>query len=243
MRILSIDTSARAASVAIADGARLAAGLWLEHGKTHSQALMPCIETLLSLADVKISDIDVFAAVTGPGSFTGLRIGVTTTKAMAYANNANLAGVTSFECLAYNLLAFENWLLCPVIDAGNNQVYCQMFRTDGAALEKVCDGAAADVGELARGLRREASGRGVVLNGDAAKKYAGYFRSELEGVDVICAPERDLHSDAASAALLVGGETERGIVSRLETPFSLTPDYMRESQAERLRKEKEQINR
>ncbi|MCL2163693.1 MAG: ribosomal protein S18-alanine N-acetyltransferase [Oscillospiraceae bacterium] len=238
MKIFSIDTSGMAASVAIAADGRLAGGLWLEHGKTHSQTLMSCVEALLATTEVELPDIDVFVAVNGPGSFTGLRIGVTTIKALAYANCAKVAAVSTFECLAFNLLAYTDRLLCSMIDARNNQVYYQMFRTDGASLEKVCDGDVVNVGVMVQKLREAAAGSGVVINGDAAKGYLDFIKGELGESDVVCAPERSLYTDASAAALLVGKEVEGGVLTRLEAPFSLTPNYMRVSQAERVRAEK-----
>ena len=248
MKILSIDTSGRAASAAVVDGRRLLARIWLEHGRTHSQALMPCIEALLSLLGVKAADMDVFAVVVGPGSFTGLRIGVTTAKAMAYANNAKVAAVTTFECLAYNMRLLRDIIICPIIDARNRQVYYQAFYPGDGVPSAACEKNVTGVDDLARELKcmssneiKPGSGlkphRGIVLNGDAAEMYIDYFTYALEGIEVVCAPERDLYTDAASAALIVGSEIESGVVGRLTEPFFLAPDYMRKPQAERVREE------
>jgi tRNA threonylcarbamoyladenosine biosynthesis protein TsaB len=239
MNILALDTSGKAASAAVARDGKLAARMWLEHGKTHSQALMPCVESLLSLLGADVSEMDIFAAVTGPGSFTGLRIGVTTVKALAFANGAKSAGVSTFECLAHNMLAYGDALLCSVIDARNDQVYYQIFSTDGKTLRSLCSGDVAGIDELAiklaRLLEKGDFGRGVALNGDAAAKCGELFRGKLNGADVIRAPERDLYTDAASVALLVSSEIESGLMARLEGPFLLAPEYLRKPRAERIR--------
>ena len=247
MRILAIDTSGKAASVAVADGSRLLGRIWLEHGRTHSQALMPSLEALLSSLDKKVSDMDAFAVAVGPGSFTGLRIGVTTAKTLAFVNNAKIAAVSTFECLAYNLTAYSGNLLCPIIDARNRQVYYQIFVSDGGTFTKVSEEDVADVEDVARKLKLLSGGRhpnggncvggGVVFNGDAAETYLNFFSGQLGGVKARCACERDLYTDAASVALIVGEEIEQGKISRLEEPFSLSPNYMRKPQAERLREE------
>lgn len=127
MRIMALDTSGKAVSVAVAEDGRLCSHFYLRHGKTHAEALMPCIDATLSGLDLKLSDIGAFAAITGPGSFTGLRIGLAAVKAMAYANNVGVVGVPTLDALAYNMHGYPDALLCPVMDARNGNVYQAIY--------------------------------------------------------------------------------------------------------------------
>ena len=156
MRILAIDTSGQAASVAVAEGGRLLARFWLAHGRTHAEALMPCVEATLGGLGMAPSDIGAVAAVVGPGSFTGLRVGVSCAKAIAYALHIQTIAVPSLDALARSLLPYSQgsfgaghagaaghadaaehadaadyggcMVACPMTDARNRQVYSAAYR-------------------------------------------------------------------------------------------------------------------
>ncbi|MDR1440458.1 MAG: tRNA (adenosine(37)-N6)-threonylcarbamoyltransferase complex dimerization subunit type 1 TsaB [Clostridiales bacterium] len=128
MRILAIDTSGAPVSVAVAEDGKLLERIWLEHGRTHSETLMPCIEQTMAGLGLGADSFGAFAAVVGPGSFTGLRIGVSAIKAMAYARGVQTLGVSSLGSLAYNLLNYQHSLICPIIDARNDYVYSAIYR-------------------------------------------------------------------------------------------------------------------
>ena len=131
MKILAIDTSSAVASAAILEDGKLIAEYILNNKKTHSQKIMPMIDEIIKDSDLTINDIDVFAAAYGPGSFTGLRIGVATAKALAHAVNKPLVEVSTLEGIAYNAV-YSDLLLCPIMDARRNQVYNAVYKSEGA---------------------------------------------------------------------------------------------------------------
>ena len=126
MKILGIDTSTMAANVAVLEDDKLICEYTINTKKTHSQKLMPMIENMLKLSDLDIKEIDAIAICVGPGSFTGLRIGMATAKAMAHVNNIPLIGVNSLEILGANMdLCNRN--ICSILDAQRNQVYMNKY--------------------------------------------------------------------------------------------------------------------
>ena len=127
MNILMIDTSGPACGVAIMADGRLVYEAELTHRQTHSQRVMPMVDTALQMSDMTAADMDVFGAVVGPGSFTGVRIGVSTVKALAHAANKPCVAVDALEALAANVTAFDG-VVCPILDARAQQVYGAIFR-------------------------------------------------------------------------------------------------------------------
>lgn len=122
MKILGIDTSSMAASVAVIEDNKLICEYTINTKKTHSQKLMPMIENMLSLSDLNVREIDAIAVCEGPGSFTGLRIGMATAKAIAHVNDIPVIGVNSLEVLAANMNLCDK-KICSILDAQRNQVY------------------------------------------------------------------------------------------------------------------------
>ena len=129
MKILSIDTSSKICSVAVLEDTILLKEYSQNNGLTHSETLMPIIKEVLSLLNLKLSDIDLIVCDKGPGSFTGIRIGIATAKAFADSLNIPVSGVTSLEALAYNV-DFDG-IICPIIDAKNDNVYTCVFEKIG----------------------------------------------------------------------------------------------------------------
>ena len=127
MNILMIDTSGPACGVAIMADGRLVYEAELTHRQTHSQRVMPMVDTALQMSDMTAADMDVFGAVVGPGSFTGVRIGVSTVKALAHAANKPCVAVDALEALAANVTAFDG-VVCPILDARAQQVYGAIFK-------------------------------------------------------------------------------------------------------------------
>lgn len=129
MLILAMDSTAVAASVALlTDGAPLAA-FHLDNGNTHSETLLPMVESVLRCTGKTVDDIDLFAVSAGPGSFTGVRIGVATVKGLAFGKGKPCVGVSTLEALAENLVP-TGGLLCPVMNARRGQVYNALFRVE-----------------------------------------------------------------------------------------------------------------
>ena len=133
MKILGIDTSSMAASVAVIEDNKLICEYTINTKKTHSQKLMPMIENMLSLSDLNVRELDAIAVCEGPGSFTGLRIGMATAKAIAHVNDIPVIGVNSLEVLAANMNLCDK-KICSILDAQRNQVYTGRYHYEGTKL-------------------------------------------------------------------------------------------------------------
>lgn len=127
MKIMAVDTATTSCSVAIVDKKSIRAELTLVKGQTHSKHLMDMIDTVLDLSGIKISDIDGFATSSGPGSFTGLRIGISTVKGLAAASGKPMVGISTLEVLAMQV-SFSPYLICPLLDASRGEVYFSRYR-------------------------------------------------------------------------------------------------------------------
>ena len=136
MKILGIDTSSMAASVAVIEDNKLICEYTINTKKTHSQKLMPMIENMLSLSDLNVREIDAIAVCEGPGSFTGLRIGMATAKAIAHVNDIPVIGVNSLEVLAANMNLCDK-KICSILDAQRNQVYTGRYHYEGTKLVEI----------------------------------------------------------------------------------------------------------
>ncbi len=229
MKILALDSSAVVASVALCDGERLLAEYTLNNGNTHSETLLPMIETMLSHFGITADDIELFAASTGPGSFTGVRIGTATLKGLAFAKNTPCVGVSTLEALAENAVALTG-LVCPVMNARRSQVYTALFRSDGQTLTRLMPDSALAITELDALLAEY--GEPVVFVGDG-------YRITLDGLKMTEArpiPDRLRHQSAYSVAQVARRAYERG---EAVTDASLAVTYLRPSQAERERLERE----
>jgi len=136
MIILSIDTSTDYLSIAIADGAKVLARYHRPSHRNHSRLLVPTLAKLVEKAGLKLKDIDGFCVSAGPGSFTGLRIGVVTIKGMAYALNKPVVALPTLDVIACNSKGF-NGIICPIIDAKKNKVYTCLYKSDGVGIKKI----------------------------------------------------------------------------------------------------------
>lgn len=226
MRILALDTSTNVATVAILEDDVIIGEYSCNKGKTHSQTLMPMVQSLLERVKLCATDIDVFSASIGPGSFTGLRIGVTTVKAMAYAAGKPVISVYTLDALAYNLPMFKG-LICPMIDARNNQVFTAIYRFVNGKLERLTEFLGIHINELVDIIC--AMEGEVIILGDACFMHKDYFIGEL-GERVSVAPPNTAHASAASVAVLARNAYLEG---KLESCYDMVPFYLRKSQAER----------
>ncbi|MFQ9805850.1 MAG: tRNA (adenosine(37)-N6)-threonylcarbamoyltransferase complex dimerization subunit type 1 TsaB [Christensenellales bacterium] len=172
MNILMIDTSGPACGVAIMADGRLVYEAELTHKQTHSQRVMPMVDAALQMSDMTLEDMDVLGAVVGPGSFTGVRIGVSTVKALAHAAGKPCVAVDALEALAANVTAFDG-VVCPILDARAQQVYGAMFKDGKRVLEDVVE-------KLALFLDRvEATGEAALFLGDGAPGFEAAIRERL----------------------------------------------------------------
>ncbi len=223
MKILALDSTAIAASVAITEDGALLAEYTVLNGNTHSETLLPMAESALRVFGMSVSEIDIFALSEGPGSFTGVRIGAATIKGLAFGTGKPCVGVSTLEALAYNLVGFSG-LICPVMNARRSQVYTALFRSDGRELTRLMRDSAIAVSELDSLLAQY--GEPVRFCGD------GYDVTvpELKACEYIETPERLRHQSAYSVAVCALKKYgEGGAVSDAE----LVATYLRPSQAER----------
>lgn len=228
IRILALDSTAEVSSVCVCEGERLVCEITVNTGNTHSQTLLPAVEQTLKMAEMSVNDIDVFACSTGPGSFTGVRIGVATVKGMAYGKNKPCVSVSTLEALAYNLIG-NNGLICPVMNARRSQVYNALFKSEGGCLTRLCDDRALAISELDEEL--SGNTEPIYLSGDGyAITEKGFKNAKLYYV-----PERQRYQSAYSVAQVALKKYEAG---EYVDDAALVPIYLRPSQAERERQER-----
>ena len=228
MKILALDSSATVATVALCEDGRLLAEYTVNNGNTHSETLLPMVESVLAHFSLSAADIDLFAASTGPGSFTGVRIGAATVKGLAFAMDKPCVGVSTLEAIAENLSVREG-LICPVMNARRSQVYTALFRSDGKTLTRLMPDSAMAISELDELLSKY--GESVSFCGDG---YA-ITVSALKLTAYKPVPERLRHQSASSVAAVAYREYQKG---NTVSDTSLKVDYLRPSQAERERNEK-----
>ena len=223
MKILAFDTSATVASVALCDNERLLAEYTVNNGNTHSETLLPMVESLLGNFSLSVPDIDLFAVSSGPGSFTGVRIGAATLKGLAFASGKPCVGVSTLEAIAENLSVCKG-LICPVMNARRAQVYTALFRSDGQTLERLMPDSAISISELDEKLA--SFGEPVYFSGD------GYdvTLSALSLTEARPVPERLRHQSAYSVSRVAYAQYLRG---EYTNDLSLKVTYLRPSQAER----------
>lgn len=226
MKILSLDTSSIVASVAIGDETKLMAEYSVNHEKTHSQKLLPIIHEVLKNCDMRPRDIDVFGVSLGPGSFTGLRIGITTVKVMAQALNKPVVGVSTLEGLAYNI-PFYDGLICPIIDAQGESVYSALFKWESGKLHEIKEQEVLEMDELLKQVKT--LNQKVIFLGDGVERFKPIISEEL--FNLCQFPTSTFMLPRASSILeIVRSKAERGL---LQTFQEILPIYMRKSQAER----------
>ncbi len=168
MILLGIDTSGKTASAAVCTENAVLAQTAVYTKLTHSQVILPICKDVLKSTGLELSDVDVIAAAAGPGSYTGLRIGVAAVKAMCFALDKPCIGISTLEALAYNV-SLHRGLICAVMAARLDLVYCAVFRSDGKNIKRLSEDKLLPIAELQLGL--EAAGEYVVTVGDAAEKF------------------------------------------------------------------------
>ena len=231
MRILGIESSSLVASVAIVEDETTMAEYTVNFKKTHSQTLLPMIDEMVKLLEIDLSTVDAIAVSGGPGSFTGLRIGSATAKGLGLALHKPLIHVPTLDATAYNLYGTEA-LICPIMDARRNQVYTGIYRFR-ENFEIVHGQDAMDIDELMGILN--SMGEPVIFLGDGVP----VFRSRIEEtltVRALFAPAHVNRQRASAVAALGAVYFKEG---KTETAMEHKPDYLRKSQAEREREERE----
>lgn len=226
MKILALETSAKACSAAVTEDGRVLASCYQNTGLTHSRTLMPMVESLLKNADLTMGDLGLVAVAAGPGSFTGIRIGVAAAKGLAFAANLPAAGISTLYAMALGLSHLDALVVCAM-DARRAQVYNALFEAKNGRLTRLCPDRAIGLGALAEELRGEPRPLVAVGDGGALCQRA----LEEAGVPCALAPARLLHQNAVGVALAAGDLS----LEELTTAQDLAPVYLRPAQAERLR--------
>lgn len=232
MKILSLDTSAKTATVAlVSDGELIAEYSILT--TTHSTTLLPMIESIFKLAGIEAKDVDLYSVSVGPGSFTGIRIGVSTVKGLAFAYNTPCVGVSALEGMAENFGGLDG-IIVPVIDARRDMVYTALFRsTSDGNVERITEDLQISIDELCE-LLLEYKGTRVYFTGDAYAKMTERFSGQENCTTPIKLRAQSAYG-VASAGLKLWNKTE----DKAEfTAAALMPVYLRKAQAEREREER-----
>lgn len=227
MKILALESSATACSVALCEDEKLIAQTFQNSGLTHSRTLMPMTESLLSQCGHSLADVDVVAVAAGPGSFTGLRIGVSTAKGLAWAGEKPCAPCSTLESMAWQL-AHMDGILVPVMDARRSQVYNAVFRACGGRLERLAPDRAIGLAELEQELKKYTETK--ILVGDGAQLCYNEWQERMEH---LCLAPIHLRWQTAYGVARAALELARG--DKLVSGEQLAPVYHRLSQAERER--------
>ena len=237
MKILALDSSGLVAGVAILENETILAEYTTNFKKTHSQTLLPMLEEIRNMIELDLDTIDAIAVASGPGSFTGLRIGTATAKGLGLALEKPLIAVPTLEGIAYNVCGSDK-VVCPLMDARRNQVYTGAYTfelQDGKyMLRTLIEQRAIDILDMI-GLLNEL-GREVIFLGDGVPVYKERIEDTIKVPHGYAPANNNCQRAASVAALGAQYFAEGKIVSADEHQ----PEYLRKSQAEREREEAEQ---
>ena len=232
MLILAFETSAKAASVALLEGDKLLSESYQNTGMTHSQTLMVMAEDMLKQCGKTAKDVDAVAVAEGPGSFTGVRIGVAAAKGFAWGREIPCYGVSTLEAMAQSLGIYDGYI-CPVMDARRSQVYNALFEADRGEITRIREDLAISLDDLAEDVKKLE--KPVFLVGDGSILC---YNTLLERVpSLVLPPEHRMHQRAVGVGIIAARQIRAGISG---DAAALTPNYLRLSQAERERMEREQ---
>lgn len=233
MKILGIECCTKACSAALYEEGKITASFTLNGSLTHSQTLLPIIKNMMKLAERELEDLDYIAVTVGPGSFTGIRIGLATAKGIAMGKDIPMIGISSLEALCYNMPDFEG-IICPCLDARRNQVYNGLFEMENGVIRRITEDRAISVEELTDELNKY--NRPVAILGDGAYLIDDNRLTVPKKVHV---PENNIFLRADSLCLAAAMETTL-CTFRAQNFKDIMPTYLRLSQAEREKKEREQ---
>ena len=230
MKIIALESSAVTASVAVTEDGRLLAQSFQNSGLTHSATLMPMVSDLLKNTGLTLDEMDVVAVAAGPGSFTGVRIGVAAAKGLAWPGDKPCAPCSTLESMAWQCVHMGGEI-CAAMDARRNQVYCARFRAENGELTRLTPDRAMGLDELAEEVR--ASGKPQTLVGDGAH----LVQKALEAAGLPCAPMPPhlIYQTAWGVARCALRMAQEG---KLVSAAAMAPSYHRLSQAERERLER-----
>lgn len=222
-----MDTSAKVTSVSIVSDTQVLSEFNIDTKLTHSQALMPMLQAALSCAKLSLDDIDGFAVSSGPGSFTGLRIGIGAIKGLSYASNKPCVAVSTLKALAYNLQGIDG-IVCPVMDARCNQVYTAIFESTPSGLVRISKDEAITIDELIENLKSYK--KNIFFVGDGADLCYNKSKNCLESIYLA-----DNGRKQQKAAMVGVCALEEFASGNTVSAAELAPVYLRLPQAQRER--------
>ncbi|MBM4136734.1 MAG: tRNA (adenosine(37)-N6)-threonylcarbamoyltransferase complex dimerization subunit type 1 TsaB [Nitrospira sp.] len=227
MKILAIDTSTMLGGIAIMDDSSgLIAEVRLNVKSTHSERLMTTIDTTLKQASISLTEIDAFAVAIGPGSFTGLRIGLSTVKGLSYATGKPIVSVPSLEAFAWNF-PYCKYPVCPMLDARKKEVYTALFQWKNDGFIRLINEVALSVDRLLEKIK-VISDKKILFTGEGAHLYKDII-IEMIGEQAVFASSEKMVSSPANVAYL---GIKKAVEGKFSEPVSLIPLYIRRSEAE-----------
>ena len=227
MLILAVDTTATVGSVSLVRDKKILCEYTVNAGNTHSVTLLPMIENMLKITDTDLSDVDMFAASVGPGSFTGVRIGCAALKGLAISSDKPCVGVSTLEALAYNLSDHEG-IICPCMNARRGQVYTALFESTKDGIKRLTPDMAISIEEL----------EGMLSDFENCVHFCGDGYFLVSHLSENKTSERLTLQSAASVALVAEKLYEGAEDKSVFTSAALNPTYLRKPQAEREREER-----
>jgi tRNA threonylcarbamoyladenosine biosynthesis protein TsaB len=227
MKILAIETSTMLGGIAIMDDlSGLIAEVRLNVKSTHSERLMTEIAHVLKQAELKVSDIDVFAIAIGPGSFTGLRIGLSTVKGFSYATGKPIVSVPTLEALAWNY-PYCSYPVCTMLDARKKEVYAALFKWGDGGVTRLIDEVSIRINRVLEDIKLS-SDKKIVFTGEGAILYKDKIIEVMGNKAIFASPEKIVPSPANVASIGI----KKTIKGEFSEPVSLVPFYIRRSEAE-----------
>ena len=227
MKILALETSAKAVSAAVVENGKVLCSGYQDTGLTHSRTPMPIVEHILKNTDLTMADMDAVAVAAGPGSFTGIRIGVSAAKGLAFAVDKPAVGVSTLAAMARNV-AFTDGLVVCAMDARRSQIYNALFEAKGGRLARLTEDRAIALADLAEEMKDDPRPKTIV--GDGARLCFDFLQNA--GIPCRLAPAHLVMQNAMSVALEAEVLAADGTLTSAQ---ELQPVYLRPAQAERLR--------
>jgi len=228
MKLLAVDSSSLTASAAVIEDEKIIAEFFINAGLTHSQTLAPMIEGIIKSLNLELKELDFFAVTNGPGSFTGLRIGMATVKGMALALDKPCVGVSSLLSAAYGLKDFHG-IVSACMDARRGEVYNAVFESSGASISRLTNDRAVAIDQIAKEFKNYDCK--IKLVGDGAEMCYNILAQDytLSQIELASEGQRYVRASQVGFAAL-----KDYISGKLDTAVAIKPNYLRISQAERL---------
>ncbi len=238
MKLLSLECSATPCSVAITENEKILASAFINVKITHSQTLMPLVENMLAAAKISFDEISGIAVGIGPGSFTGIRIGISAVKGLAAAKKLPCVGVSTLEAIAYNFIDRE-LIVCAVMDARCNQVYNGIFKINNGNLTRLCEDRAIACQDLKKELEKlcKEEKECVIIAGDGTEVFYSFIEDNPK---IIKSHIKHRFQNAESVSLAAQSLFLKG---EILSPNELEPVYLRLPQAERELKLKKELTK